>query len=59
MSQTANTAQLFLDEGLAHFNRGSVTLPAHNPPMNVASRTPSDTALDPITSCSSWYQTTS
>ena len=34
-------------------------LPRHSPPMKVASSTPSETALDPITSCSNWYQTIS
>ena len=38
---------------------GEKQAPAHIPPMNVASRTPSDTAEAPITSCSSWNQTTS
>ena len=38
---------------LPSFNRGSSRLPRHSPPMNVASSTPSETALDPITSCSS------
>ncbi len=37
----------------AAFKRGSSRLPRHRPPMNVASRTPSETALEPITSCSS------
>jgi serine/threonine-protein kinase len=30
-----------------------------SPPMKTASSTPSDTALDPITNCSNWYQTIS
>ena len=34
------------------FSRGSSKLPRHSPPMKVASSTPSETALDPITSCS-------
>ena len=33
--------------------------PAHMPPMNVASSTPRETAVEPITSCRSWSQTTS
>ena len=34
-------------------------LPMHSPPMKVASRMPSDTAVDPSASCSTWYQATS
>ncbi len=34
-------------------------LPRHMPPMNVPSSTPIETADEPITSCSSWNQTTS
>src|SRR5436190_10178342 len=40
-------------------SRGSTRLPRHMPPMNVPSRTPSDTADDPMISSSSWNQTTS
>ena len=39
-------------------SRGSSRLPRHMPPMNVPSSTPSETADEPITSCSSWNQTT-
>ena len=35
------------------FSRGSRMLPRQSPPMKVASNTPSETALDPITNCSS------
>ncbi|MCX6628281.1 MAG: hypothetical protein NTW28_11710 [Candidatus Solibacter sp.] len=41
------------------FSRGSRRLPRQSPPIKVASSTPSETALDPITSCSNWYQTIS
>ena len=40
-------------------NRGRSRLPRHMPPMNVPSSTPSETADEPITSCSSWNQTIS
>ncbi len=40
-------------------NRGSSRLPRHIPPMNVPSSTPSDTDVEPMTSCSSWNQTIS
>ena len=39
--------------------RGRSRLPRHMPPMNVPRRTPIDTADDPMTSSSSWNQTTS
>ena len=39
--------------------RGSIRLPRHSPPMKVASRTPSEIAVEPMTSCSNWYQTIS
>ena len=39
--------------------RGSRRLPRHMPAMNVPSRTPIETADDPMTSSSSWNQTTS
>ena len=40
-------------------SRGSHMLPMHNPPMNVASRIPSETEVDPMASCNNWYHTTS
>ncbi len=39
--------------------RGKAMLPRHKPPMKVASNTASETAEEPITSCSNWYQTIS
>ena len=39
--------------------RGSAKLPRHMPPMNVPSRTPSETAEEPMTSCSNCSQTIS
>ncbi len=38
---------------------GSARLPMHMPPMNVPSSTPMETAVEPMTSCSSWNQTIS
>jgi hypothetical protein len=40
-------------------SRGKSRLPRHSPPMKVASRTPSDTVVAPMTSSSSWNQTIS
>ena len=39
--------------------RGNPMLPMHSPPMNVASSTPTEMVVEPMASCSIWYQTTS
>ena len=40
-------------------SRGNSRLPRHIPPMNVPSSTPRETAVEPMTSCSSWSHTIS